>query len=135
MILRRQFLASVAAALPASVGITRGAGNSAKFKLHYGPHPGMFRHSAGEDIIDQIHFAADQGFTAWEDNGAMGRPVELQTKIGEALAKRSMTMGVFVAYADFKTSDGVAKTDKAFQDTVYYIRDLITQLETGGKPT
>jgi hypothetical protein len=26
------------------------------------------------------------------------------------------------------------QTDKAFQDTVYYIRDLITQLETGGKP-
>ncbi|MFN7932701.1 MAG: TIM barrel protein [Bryobacteraceae bacterium] len=90
--------------------------NRAKFRLRYGPHPGMFRHSAGEDIIDQIRFAADQGFTGWEDNGAMRREPEMQEKIAKALNDRGMKMGVFVSYNDFKTSDFVTKTTRDFQD-------------------
>ena len=66
------------------------------FNLRYAPHLGMFKHHAGEDPIDQINFMADQGFTAFEDNGMMKRDVTLQTKMGEALAKHNMTMGVFV---------------------------------------
>lgn len=65
--------------------------------MKFAPHDGMFRHSAGEDIIDQIRFAADQGFTAWEDNGLAGRPVEEQIRIGTALADCNMEMGVYVA--------------------------------------
>ncbi|MEL7540609.1 MAG: hypothetical protein AAGJ51_06870, partial [Pseudomonadota bacterium] len=68
-----------------------------KFRMKFAPHDGMFRHSAGEDIVDQIHFVADQGFTAWEDNGLAGRSVETQIRIGEALAAREMQMGVYVA--------------------------------------
>jgi len=70
--------------------------SKAEFKLKYAPHFGMFKNSAGEDLIDQIKFMADQGFTAFEDNGMMRRSVELQTKIGETLAELNMTMGVFV---------------------------------------
>lgn len=66
------------------------------FKLKYAPHFGMFENSAGKDPIDQLKFMADQGFTAMEDNGMMGRTPELQTKIGETMAKLGMTMGVFV---------------------------------------
>lgn len=66
------------------------------FNLKYAPHLGMFKHHAGDDPIDQINFMADQGFTAFEDNGLMNREVSIQTKIGETLAKRGMTMGVFV---------------------------------------
>lgn len=66
------------------------------FNLKYAPHLGMFRGLAGDDPIDQINFMADQGFTAFEDNGMMRRDVALQTKMGETLAKRGMTMGVFV---------------------------------------
>lgn len=66
------------------------------FNLKYAPHLGMFKHHAGEDPIDQINFMADQGFTAFEDNGMMKRDVALQTKMGETLAKHNMTMGVFV---------------------------------------
>jgi hydroxypyruvate isomerase len=66
------------------------------FKLKYAPHFGMFKNSAGDDPIDQLKFMADQGFTAMEDNGMMGRTPELQTKIGETMAKLGMTMGVFV---------------------------------------
>lgn len=70
--------------------------NVHKFNLKYAPHIGMFKHLAGEDPIDQINFMADQGFTAFEDNNMMKRDVTLQEKMGETLAKRGMTMGVFV---------------------------------------
>lgn len=70
--------------------------DSAKFKLKYAPHAGMFKNSVGDDFIDQIKYMADQGFTAIEDNGMMKRDVGMQTKIGETLAKLNMTMGVFV---------------------------------------
>jgi hydroxypyruvate isomerase len=66
------------------------------FHLKYAPHFGMFKNSAGEDLIDQLNFMADNGFTAFEDNSLMKRPVEMQQKIGDTLAKRGMTMGVFV---------------------------------------
>jgi len=52
------------------------------FNLHFAPHEGMFRHHAGENILDQIRFAADQGFTAWEDNGMPNRTPEEQKAIG-----------------------------------------------------
>lgn len=66
------------------------------FKLNYAPHFGMFSNNAGKDPIDQLKFMADNGFMALEDNGMMAKPVELQTKIGETMAKLGMTMGVFV---------------------------------------
>lgn len=72
-----------------------------KFRLRYAPHSGMFKAHAGDNIIDQIMFAADQGFTAWEENGLPDRSLEEQTKIGDTLASRGMKMGVFVAYGSF----------------------------------
>lgn len=71
-----------------------------KFKLKYAPHFGMFQNSAGKDEIDQLKFMADNGFTAMEDNGMMGRTPELQSKIGETMTKLGMTMGVFVVSFD-----------------------------------
>ncbi len=56
----------------------------------------MFKNSAGPDFIDQIKYAYDMGFRAIEDNGMTGRPADQQQKIGDALAKQGMTMGVFV---------------------------------------
>ena len=71
--------------------------NPTTFKLHYAPHDGMFKNSAGESFLDQIRFMADQGFTAVEDNGMSGREVAMQEKIGSLLTQLNMTMGVFVA--------------------------------------
>ena len=48
------------------------------FKLKYAPHFGMFQNHAGPDLTDQLKFAADQGFTALEDNGMMGRAPDEQ---------------------------------------------------------
>jgi hydroxypyruvate isomerase len=88
-------LTSITSAMSATASGTV-MSNSAKFKLKYAPHLGMFKNSAGDDPIDQIKFMADQGFTAFEDNGMMGREIALQEKIGKTLADLNMTMGVFV---------------------------------------
>lgn len=103
---RRNFVKGLAAG-SAAAGLAGIASQSAagtmrklpekhNFKLKYAPHFGMFKNHAGEDPIDELHFMAEVGFRALEDNGMMGRTPELQSKIGETLAKLDMTMGVFV---------------------------------------
>ena len=67
-----------------------------KFNLKYAPHFGMFKQHAGENLISQINFMADQGFTSLEDNGMLGRSISEQTAISDTMVKRNMTMGVFV---------------------------------------
>jgi hydroxypyruvate isomerase len=93
------------------------ASKNGGFKLKYAPHFGTFKAHAGEDFIDQLKFAADQGFTAWEDNGMGGRPVELQDKIAATMSSLGMTMGVFVAMADFKNVT-FASPDPAVQEKI-----------------
>lgn len=72
------------------------------FSSAFAPHYGMFQSHAGADLLDQIRFAHDQGFTAWEDNEAAHRERQTQVAMGDLLASLGMTMGVFVAYADFE---------------------------------
>ncbi|RMF75306.1 MAG: xylose isomerase [Planctomycetota bacterium] len=67
-----------------------------RFHLKYAPHFGMFKHHAGDDLVDQLKFAADQGFTAWEDNGMKGRDVAEQERLAKAMSDLGITMGVFV---------------------------------------
>lgn len=113
---RREFLQKTAAAsLLGVAGATSpmitsavaqpAAASARRFKLKYAPHFGMFKESAGEDLFDQLRFMADQGFTAFEDNGMMGRPVEVQQQIADLLAKLGMTMGVFVIRTGGNNSD------------------------------
>lgn len=70
------------------------------FKLKYAPHFGMFQNSAGPDPVDQLKFAADEGFRGWEDNGMKGRSVEEQNRIAKAMTSLDITMGVFVVNLD-----------------------------------
>ena len=70
------------------------------FNLDYAFHDGMFKNNGGEDFLDQIRWAYDQGFRSIEDNGMMSRTVEQQKKIGDLLAKLGMRMGVFVITSD-----------------------------------
>ncbi len=96
---RRSVLAAGAAsslvAATAGAGAQRPPSNAARFALGYAPHEGSFASRGG--LIEQIAYAADQGFTAWEDNEARSRPVAEQEAMARALASRGMTMGVFVA--------------------------------------
>ncbi len=100
---RREFIpsASLMTAAAAGLGCTPLMSNSNRFSMHFAPHFGMFQHSAGDDLVDQINFAADQGFTAWEDNGMKGRRTGTQQRIASAMSQRGMKMGVFVAHTIF----------------------------------
>lgn len=86
------------------------------FNLKYAPHFGMFRNHAGNDPVDQIKFMADQGFTAMEDNGMLGRPVEMQERIGKTLDELNMTMGVFVIDGGDNWKTSLTTGDKEFID-------------------
>lgn len=102
---RRDFLkvgsASLAGAIVPSSLETQAANAAAAtkhmFKLKYAPHFGMFKNLAGGSLTDQLKFAADQGFSAWEDNGMKGRSVQEQEELGRTMEQLGITMGVFVA--------------------------------------
>jgi len=95
--------ALVAAGAVGPLGAAR-AQNAARFSLHYAPHEGSFASRGSR--LEQIAYAADQGFTAWEDNEAASRTVAEQEAMARALRERGMTMGVFVAsmpqWSDFR---------------------------------
>jgi hydroxypyruvate isomerase len=97
---RREFLQSTAAGIAATAVTSATLAKSKPvirpFKLRFAPHFGMFKEHAGTELVPQLEFMASQGFTAIEDNELMARPVEVQTQIGEALARLGMSMGVFV---------------------------------------
>lgn len=87
---------SIGLAIPAIQGFSIMPNQSKKFSMKYAPHFGMFSHHAGNDPVDQLKFAADEGFSAWEDNGMGGRSVEEQERIAKAMSSLGITMGVFV---------------------------------------
>ncbi len=122
---RRKFLANGigAAAVLSLAGTGRAAAafqkaaslKPGKFKLKYAPGFGMFKEHAGDDLIAQIQFTADEGFSAMFDNGIMGRPIPQQESIVKELERKGMTLGPFVLYADFKVESFV-KRDKETRD-------------------
>ena len=122
---RREFLATSAAAA-AALGTAAAAtadhhgdkkttDHGGKFKLKYGPSPGQFKAHAGDNYLDQIQFAADQGFTGWEDNGLSRQTPKLQEAIGKKLKDNGMTMGVFVS---FGLGNLAAKTSAGFRKEI-----------------
>ncbi len=125
---RRTFLqataAAVAAPLAAQAPVAKAPAHT--FKLKYAPHFGMFKHSAGADLFDELRFMGDAGFRAFEDNGMMARPTDVQQRIGDTLARQGMTMGVFVIDAgdNWKVSLATGKPEfkerfvKACRDAV-----------------
>jgi hydroxypyruvate isomerase len=127
---RREFIsttltagAAVSLATPAAAQTDRPAART--FRLKYAPHFGMFTQHAGNDLVDQLKFMHDQGFTALEDNGLRKRSVEDQRRIGEALETLGMEMGVFVAHGSIGELT-FARRDPAMIDRVLSdIRDSV----------
>lgn len=89
------------------------------FKLKYAPHFGMFNNLAGGDLVDQLKFAHDVGFRAWEDNGMMNRSVEEQERIAQAMSDLGIEMGVFVASAEWRDPKYV----RATSEDLKYLQD------------
>jgi hydroxypyruvate isomerase len=113
MLNRRHFIQSTAAAGVAASLPIRACAKPHSFHLNYAPHAGHFEHSAGPAIVDQIGFAADAGFTAWEDNDMRGRDIPEQEEIAAALERNGMQMGVYVAADIAWEEPGMTTGDKA----------------------
>ena len=96
------------------------------FNLPYAPHLGMFKHHAGSDPIDQLNFMADQGFTAFEDNGMRERDLALQEKMGRTMERRGIRMGVFVAHKIYWQKPNLASGDVSLREEFLdYIKKAI----------
>ncbi|MEN8192760.1 MAG: TIM barrel protein [Bacteroidota bacterium] len=101
--------------------------NSNSFKLKYAPHFGMFKHNAGEDLIDQLKFMSEQGFTALEDNGMKDKSIELQEKIAKTMTNLSMEMGVFVAHKIYWKEPNLACGKQDYRDE--FLKDIKESIE------
>ena len=86
--------------------------SSNKFNLKYAPHFGMFKNLAGDNLIDQLNYIADQGFTAFEDNNLKKRTVDFQEKMSKTMQKKGLDMGVFVAHTIYWKEPNLASGDK-----------------------
>lgn len=114
-------ISTVAALSPGIIGDTYSFPRAENdFKLKYAPHFGMFKAHAGEDLLAQLEFIAEMGFTALEDNAMPGRPVSMQEKIASKMTQLNLEMGVFVAHASFSdvtfASDDTSVKNKILQE-------------------
>lgn len=100
--------AAVVSAKPANEKVSKGA----KFNLKFAPHFGMFKNHSGDDLIDQVTFMAEAGFTAMEDNGMKGRTLDTQKAIAAEMEKHGMEMGVFVAHSISWREPGLVDPEK-----------------------
>jgi len=125
---RRDFLRAGAAALAGACCSGRltaeepKAAAGGRFQLHYAPHFGMFKHLAGGDSIDQLKFAADQGFTAWEDDGLGARPIAVQERIVRTIHALGMSMGAFAAMPAFSEISFARKNETAWECALRELR-------------
>jgi hydroxypyruvate isomerase len=117
----------------AGSGAAQAAGRAgARFRLNYAPSLGQFKAHAGTDLLAQIQFASDEGFTAMFDNGIMNRPPEQQDLIARELARRSMKLGPFVLLAEFGKKSFVTR-DKATTDAILQkMRDGVETMKRVG---
>jgi hydroxypyruvate isomerase len=123
---RRDFLsigtAGSAAALSACAGLhsARAAARQVanRFTLNYAPHFGMFRYLGGKDLVDQLKFAADQGFRAWEDNGMKGRPRRQQERLAAVMEQLGVELALISALRGVWGTVNFAGGDDASREEV-----------------
>ncbi len=101
--------------------------NTEKFKMHFAPHEGMFKHLGGNSVLDQIRYMADQGFTAFEDNEMSKRSVSEQAIIGNLLSKLNMKMGVFVAHKIYWKEPNLASGNLEYRKE--FLSDIKASIE------
>src|SRR5688572_25893572 len=129
---RREFLIGAAALGVAGDAFAQAkpaAKKKAPFKLKYAPHPGMFKTHAPGGVLDELKFSADQGFTAWEDNGLKGKPPEEQEKVAKELQRLGMTMGIFVMNGKTGFKAGGALTTGKTEDRDAFLTEVKESIE------
>lgn len=87
----------------------------------------MFKNLAGENPIDQLNFMADQGFTAFEDNGMKSRDIVSQNKMTQTMQASGIQMGVFVAHQIYWKEANLASGDTSKR--LEFIDDIKSSIE------
>lgn len=135
---RRDFVSLAGAGVAGVVGAPtggvyaqRGVGGGMRprppFSMDFAPHFGMFRSLAGDDVVAQLEFMHREGFAALEDNGMRGRSVAEQERIGNALRRLGMRMGVFVLNPDTAWTTTFAEGEAAFRES--FLADVTASIE------
>ncbi|WP_335966869.1 TIM barrel protein [Galbibacter sp. PAP.153] len=132
---RRKFLQNTittsigASVLPTGAFAFSNLGKAKKYpyQLKYAPHIGMFKNLAGENVLDQLNFMADQGFTAFEDNEMRKRPVAEQEAMAKVMQDRGMEMGVFVAHTIYWTEPNLTSGKKEYRDE--FLKEIEASVE------
>jgi hydroxypyruvate isomerase len=107
---------------------------TAPFKLKYAPGFGTFRQHAGADLIDNIKFCHDQGFSAMFDNGLPRRTPEEQEKIAGEMQKLGMELGPFVLRGDPRIPDFVLNKQETRDMLIGVMKESIdVSKRTGAK--
>ena len=106
---------------------SRGAQAAPTFALDYAPHFGMFRQSAGEDLLAQLRWMHEQGFRSLEDNGMRGRPVAAKERIAREMARLGMRMGVFVLNPETAWTTTFAAGEASFRES--FLKDVDASIE------
>lgn len=86
-----------------------------KFKLKYAPTLNAFEAHAGKDPVDQLKFIADQGFSAFFDNGLANKPAEVGEKIVKTAKELGLAIGPFVLSGPNGKPNWVLDTDEVRQ--------------------
>ena len=94
------------------------AGADRQFAMHFAPHFGMFTKSAGGTLLDELRFAADHGFRAWEDNPMKDRPLGEQQQIASEMERLEMRMGVISALKGVWKAVNFAGNDLAARQAI-----------------
>lgn len=89
----------------------------APFNMKFSPDFGLFADTAGKDPLDQIRWAYDQGFRAWESTGLKNRSAEEQEAISRLMQQLGMEFGQFVSTMTF-TEVTFAGRDEAQREKV-----------------
>jgi hydroxypyruvate isomerase len=139
---RREFVKGTAAAAAATAALSivpdamaRGVASSPvktappKFKLRYAFDAGQFSNHAPGGVIDELKFAADQGFTAMEDNRMKGRPPAEQDAIAKEMQRLGMTMGIFILNAQTGFKPGGSLTTGKPEERDAFLAEVKSSIE------
>lgn len=99
---------------------------SEPFTMKFSPDFGLFVGAAGEDPLDQISWAYDRGFRAWESTGLKRRSAEQQEAISQQIQKLGMEFGQFVGTVTFSEVT-FAGQDESARNSV--IQDAMESVE------
>lgn len=95
---RRTFCTMTGASLAAlSAGLTHGSTRSVTepFRSKFAPHLNLLP-SGPKGFLDQLQFAYDLGFRAWEENWLSRQEPKLQEEVGAFTKEKGMELGVTV---------------------------------------